>query len=157
MIAVRSTSGDKTIGAVSVRSVSGDIIIGRISALTPSGDKLLYDASVGGGSLGVTALPYNAIGSRLTSGAAAVTTDEVTASAAAGTPPYTYAWSKVSGGSGWSILSPTAASTRFRYTTVDEGSSEFGEFKVTVTDARGRTGEATIEASVYNYGTWNGL
>lgn len=73
-----------------------------------------------------------------------ITTDATTANATGGTGPYTYAWSFLSGGTGITINSPTAASTTFSGTNVFDGTTLWATVLVTVTDSLAATAENTM-------------
>lgn len=76
-----------------------------------------------------------------------LTSDAVTATAAGGTAPYTYAWTKLSGGS-VTITSPTAATTTFSATGMLTGESRTAYFNCTVTDtATDTVTSATVTVS----------
>jgi len=155
MIAVQTPFGAGTIGSVSVRTPSGDAVVARGAILTPTGSKDFY-TSGGAGGLAVDVSPPFASGSSFTPAPVFVTTNTVTAAATGGTAPYTYAWTRISGASGFNALSASEAATRFRITLdADEGADAV--FRVTATDARGRTGTFDVSASAYNYGSIGGL
>ena len=54
-----------------------------------------------------------------------------------GTGPYTFAWSQISGDSGWSAVFPTNSSTQFSFTGAADPA--MGAFACTVTDSTGLT------------------
>jgi len=66
-----------------------------------------------------------------------VTSLPVTCNVTGGSAPYSYAWSKTSGAAGWSIDSPSAASTTFTSPALGPGDEEVATFICTVTDAAG--------------------
>ena len=74
-------------------------------------------------------------GSRATSGIA--TSGAALASTVDGTSPFTYSWSLVSGGTGITITSPTAASTTFSGSVGPVNNILTGVYKCTVTDNSG--------------------
>lgn len=154
MITLRTPTGDKAAAAVTVRTPTGDKAVARMTLRTPTGDKEFYTSSTGG--LTIDIAPVTATGSGGSGGELLVSTAQVTANTTGGTAPYSYSWAFTSGDSGWSITAPSAAATRFtnNVTPVD---SRSGIFTVTVTDARGRTGTAAVEAIVYNFGSFGGL
>ena len=155
MIGVRTASGDAAIGVVSILTPGGAKTIARMSILTSGGDAVLFDsAGGGGGGVSVSLGAFDALGSVMNGATTTVTTNEITASVLGGTPPYTFAWAKLAGGAGWLITAETSSATRFQYSTVDPYDEQSGEFQVTVTDARARTATATINATVYNYGSF---
>lgn len=65
---------------------------------------------------------------------ASLTSDAVTATAAGGTAPYSYAWTKLSGGA-VTANSPAAATTTFTAASMGIGESRTAYFLCTVTDA----------------------
>lgn len=65
---------------------------------------------------------------------ASLTSEAVTVAPVGGTGPYTYAWTKLSGGA-VTINSPAAATTTFTAATMDIGESRTAYFLCTVTDA----------------------
>ena len=98
--------------------------------------------------LNVTATPTTARRTQSTSGGGPVTltTPTVTAEAAGGVGPYTYAWTRISGDSAITATAPSAATTAFTASlAVDE--TKIAMFRVTATDtATGAT--ATADVSV---------
>lgn len=78
----------------------------------------------------VSISPNPVTGSRSADGA--VTSGSAATTLANGTGPYTYLWERVSG-STFTITSPTASSTTFS-TSLSNGESKSGVYKVTVTD-----------------------
>jgi hypothetical protein len=79
--------------------------------------------------------------------AASVTTGSVTVSASGGTPGYTYAWTKVSGGA-ISITSDTAATTTFSATSLTANEARSAVMRCTVTDSAGSPATATVDVTV---------
>jgi hypothetical protein len=69
--------------------------------------------------------------------------------ASGGTAPYTYAWTWASGGTGITILSPTASATRFNATHALDGTLLSGIARCTVTDDVGAT--VYVDAAVQLY------
>ena len=116
---------------------------------------LLGASAAGGGGMGgftVNASPLSAIGSGSSAADIDVTTNDITATPVGATAPYTYAWTEVSSSAVWTILSPTASTTRFRAVDVPGNSSATAVFLCTVTDSRGRTGTVEVTAEAYNFG-----
>lgn len=74
-------------------------------------------------------------------------TPAVTATPTGGTPPFTYAWTRVSGDTGFTINSPAAASTTFTRTPADEVTYS-AVFQCAATDALGTTRTDTVSVSV---------
>lgn len=74
-----------------------------------------------------------------------ITTPSVTVAATGGTPGYTYAWTKLSGGT-ISITSSSSASTTFSATGLTSGESRTAIFRCTVTDSV--AGTATCDVTV---------
>ncbi len=73
-----------------------------------------------------------------------LTTDTATGTGQGGTPPYTYAWSYVSGDS-YTINNPSGAGTTFTASGTDEFKS--GVYKVVVTDDDSNTAEDTVQVN----------
>jgi hypothetical protein len=74
----------------------------------------------------------------------------VTATPVGGRSPFTYSWARTSGDSGFSVLSPTSASTQFRRTFTVEG--EFSAvFRCTVTDADANVATRDIQLTVNGF------
>lgn len=156
MITVRAPTGDKSAAAITVRTPTGDKAVATATLRTPTGDEVIYSAGGGAGMLSLTTSPVSVSGSGGSAGDLTLVTSTVTVSVSGGTAPYTHEWTFVSGDTGWIILSPAAAATRFQndVPTVD---SKFGTFRDTVTDARGRTGAIDVDASLYNFGALGGF
>jgi hypothetical protein len=76
---------------------------------------------------------------------AAKSTAAATVSVTGGTPPFSYAWTKVSGGA-ITITSPGAASTTFSASGLASGETRSATFRCTVTDAHGL--KDTVDVSV---------
>lgn len=106
----------------------------------------------GGGGLAVVVSPSSAYGARSQTGAVQVQTETVTATPTGGSGTYTYLWSKLSGDADWSIVTPTAAATRFKRLNVGELESWVATFKCTVSDGGSSVDSAAVEATVTNYG-----
>jgi hypothetical protein len=79
--------------------------------------------------------------------AANVTTDAVTVSASGGTSPYSYSWTKVSGGT-ISITSNTAATTTFSAAGLSASEARSAVMRCTVTDSSSPLATATIDVTV---------
>lgn len=156
MITVRTPTGDKAAAAITVRTPTGDKAVALGTLRTPTGDEEIYSAGGGSGMLTLTASPVSVSGSGGSGGDLTLVTSAVTVSVSGGTAPYTHAWTFVSGDTGWIILSPAAATTRFQndVPTVD---SKSGTFRDTVTDARGRTGTVDVPAQLFNFGDLGGF
>jgi hypothetical protein len=73
-------------------------------------------------------------------------TTQPTVTASGGTAPYTYAWTWSSGGTGITIISPTASATRFSGTNALDGTIKTGVARCTVTDDDAAT--VYVEAAV---------
>lgn len=102
----------------------------------------------GGGALSATASPGSVDENIVIPDedlASTVISDAVTVTAAGGTAPYTYAWSRMSGSSSVAVTSPTAATTTFE-AVIYRGLSRSAVFRCTVTDAAMDT--ATVDVSV---------
>lgn len=82
--------------------------------------------------LSASAAPAAVAGYGNSASAVDITTAPTTATPTGGVAPYTYAWSSASG---WTVNSPTSATTSFTATGVIAGSMEQADFTCTVTDA----------------------
>jgi SprB repeat len=149
VITLRTATGDKVIAGMTLRTPTGDKVIAKATLRTPSGDKVIFDTAVAG-TLTVDVSPVSAVGAVAIDETVFVTTNAITATASGGTAPYTYAWTRVSGDSGFNALSGSSATSRFR-ATVAPGDALDAVFRVTATDARGRTGTADVPASASNF------
>lgn len=116
------------------------------------GARVVFDAAKVGGGLTVFALPTLARGAQAFGSPVDVTTQPATATASGGTEPYSYLWSTVTSDGAWVITSPNSRTTSFRRSALSEAQTSTATFKCTVTDARGRTGEAEVDAICQNYG-----
>ncbi len=101
--------------------------------------------------LSVDVSPIYAIGDA--SGSETGTTSAVTATAAGGYPPYTYAWSVISYSAAVSpiINSPTSNVTTITQTGVPLNDGAVAELKVVVTDAQSQQAEISFSASWTNF------
>lgn len=75
------------------------------------------------------------------------TTGAATVSVTGGTAPFTYAWTKVSGGA-ITVTSASAASTTFSAASLTSGETRTGTFKCTVTDAHGLTSSVNVGVTI---------
>lgn len=105
------------------------------------------------GDLVVSVSPLSATGSTFNPTDTDVTTNLVTVTASGGTAPYSISWAEVGGSGLWSITNPFGFATRFTAEGVSPSDAVSNAFTATVTDARGRTGEVTVDAAAYNFGT----
>jgi len=86
------------------------------------------------------------------SGPIDITTAQATAAPTRGVPPFTYSWALASG-FGWTVNSPTSASTSFTAEDVEAFQSNDGAFVCTVTDSTGATAVTNaVNAAAYNLG-----
>jgi hypothetical protein len=74
-------------------------------------------------------------------------------SASGGKAPYSFAWAAVAG---WLVTSPSSANASFS-SILGPGSDADATFDCTVTDARGDTVIASVNAAVFNYGGGGGV
>lgn len=75
-----------------------------------------------------------------------VTVQGPTASGSDGVPPYTYAWTKVSGNDSIVITNSTASRVEFK--TTGSNTTNYAALKCTVTDALGATGDVTCNITI---------
>lgn len=100
----------------------------------------------GGGGGGGTALAVSlSVGAVVTTGSvgALLISASVTGTATGGTAPYGYAWTPITGEL-FTVTTPTAAATTFRYTPPFEGAFVL-VYRLTVTDAAGGSVFADVE------------
>jgi len=130
----------------------------RISMLTAAAESVtLYQAGVsGGGGLFVSTNTTFVRGVQAYGEPVPISTNAATTSASGGVGPYTYAWTAFDSGDGWTINTPTSASTGFTSPPVAPNDAVGGQFICTATDARGRTGTVTVTAAAENYGDLRG-
>lgn len=85
--------------------------------------------------LSVVAAPGTVSGT--TAGTGTATTNAATATPTGGTPPYSYAWQRLSsdGPVNPTAVSPTSATSTFRQTSIGIGESFSGTFRCQVTDS----------------------
>ncbi len=81
-----------------------------------------------------------------------VFTRQTTVTVSGGKKPYSFAWSTVVD---WTVTAPTSATTSFS-SGVSPGTDATATFTCTVTDARGDTVTASVNAAVFNYGGGSG-
>ncbi len=96
------------------------------------------------GVLAVTASPTSV---SKTEDAATITTATVTAAATGGAGPYTYAWTKLSGGS-ITAVSASSAATTFTAATMAAAESRSAIFRCTATDSASPVATATVDVQV---------
>lgn len=153
MIGVQTPGGGKEVATFSILTADGAKDIARGSILTADGSKDFF-VSGGGAGLTLEAMPITATGSGGSGSTITVTTNSISVNVSGGTGPFTYAWTEVGVSTAdWTILSPSASSTRFS-APVETASFESANFRCTVTDARGRTGTIDVPATVYNFGSF---
>lgn len=153
MLSILTPDGSKNLILRGVMTEAGLKGIAQVSVTDPAGDYQVWDGTLAG--LTVTATDPFVQGHVAAGGLATVNTGLTTAAVSGGSPPYTYAWTIEDDGgfAGWSINNPTGAQTSFRATGVDAGESWTGEFRCTVTDARGATGSCDVTGTVHNFGS----
>lgn len=155
MIGIKLEGGLKSLFLRGIMTPAGKKNIAKGSILTPDGDKVFWDRSSAlAGGLTVTLDPFYAFGGVASGAPVTVGTNVVEASPSGGVAPYTYSWTidSVGSGVGWYASSSLGASTYFACPDVAYGDTFEAVFKCTVTDARGATGEVTVNAQVSNYG-----
>jgi hypothetical protein len=112
---------------------------GQLSVTEPAGDGLTAAAASVTAALSAEVVPNSTSASANPSGSnpQSITTPVATTptvTATGGTAPYTYAWTWVVGGTGITIVSPTASATRFSGTNALDGTVKSGTARCTVTD-----------------------
>jgi hypothetical protein len=152
VIGVKTPTGNATVANASILTAGGAKAIARMGILTADGAKDFFTTG-GTGTLTVDVSPISAIGSGFSNSTVTVTTNLVTATASGGTAPYTYAWTRVSGATGFTATSPSQAASRFAIDLAMNDNAD-ATFRVTATDARGRTGTADVPAAAFNYGAF---
>lgn len=152
MLSILTPDGSKNLILRGIMTETGPKGIAQVSVTDPAGDYQVWDGTLAGLTVAVDD-PY-VQGSQASDSAVTINTGLTTAVASGGSPPYTYAWTLEDDGgfAGWSINNPAGAQTSFRGTGVNSGEAWTGEFRCTVTDARGATGTADVTATVRNYG-----
>lgn len=108
------------------------------------GGTLLAAGKGGAQPLNVTISPYD-IADYFGAGSS-FTTETFTAVATGGTAPYTYAWTRISGGPRWNAAadSPATAASTFSGTGFISGLPATGVYRMTVTDALLATDTADV-------------
>lgn len=91
-------------------------------------------------------------GAVASSSAEPITTNSVTAIPEGGTGPFTYAWAAV-GTNGWTIGSPTSATTSFTSPATSPGVTKEAMFKCTISGPSGSAVTEHVTASVTNLGS----
>lgn len=111
---------------------------------------LLLGANIASSPLSATVDPSWVFGFR--TGAGTAYTFETTTTAIGGVPPYTHAWTYVSGDTSFTATSPTAATTDF-FAPVTFNVSKTAIWKDTVTDAASQTTvvEITVNVSEFSF------
>lgn len=151
MIGVQQSGAKAFVERVGVRDGGASSDIAKISMLRDGVDCVLYD-SAASMTLSPTVFPASANGAGAASSPTSIATNAVTVSVEGGTEPYSYGWVQVGSSEGWTISSPSSRFTAFLKSNVPVESSVSEVFRCTVTDDRGRTGTADVQANVYNYG-----
>lgn len=152
MSAVRDGSGASQIGAVHVREAGGTAEVAFVRVRDSSGLHVVY--TIGDeGDYSVVAIPLTPFGGAASAGDPAVTTELVTVTAEGGVSPYTFAFTQIDTGAGWTISVVGPGQARFTRGGVSPEDTYSATFKCTVTDAAGRKVDTpTITATVTNYG-----
>ena len=137
--------------------VGDKIVEPRGIARVTVGERVVFDSATSGGG-GITGFvsPNPVAGAVAQISAQTVTTQEATVYAEGGVAPYTYAWVKTAGGPNWTILRPASVTTAFRATGVAAAGDDTATFEVTITDARGHSVTASVDAIASNYGRLSG-
>jgi hypothetical protein len=147
-IQIRDTDGTlRTIKAVSVRDNTNTLKTIRFIKVRDAGnvERLVFDGFT------ASASPTAVSGSGNSPSGITISTGPSSVTVTGGVAPYTYSWTKVSGISGWSAISPTSASSSFRCSGVIAGDTETSTWHCTVTDAASGTAVSnTISAQVTN-------
>jgi hypothetical protein len=134
MLAVRTPAGLQTVKNVKVRDAANVLRSCAFVKIRDAANVLRTVWSAFAASVSRTDVD----GFGDSTGAITIQTANVTANPSGGTGPFTYAWGQV-GGDAATILSPTSATTAFRFTGVSAGSSAVGIFVCTITDSAGST------------------
>lgn len=118
-----------------------------------SGVLALLCGVVGGSSgLAVTANSVTRTQSGFSASGTVTTTQSANANATGGTPPYTWAWARVSGSSDIAVSSATSQDPSWSAAVLD-GAPEIAVWRITVTDDNSNTATADITITL----RWNNL
>lgn len=123
---------------------------GQASDRHPIGNGISGQASAVSAIFSVSASPASLTDEDTT---ASITTPSTTVTASNGTPPYTYAWTWDSGGSGITIDSSSAATTTFSATGLTVGTTRTGQAKCTVTDNSSASKTTTVSVTISRVST----
>ncbi len=118
---------------------------GAVGSTTPATNGLPGKAASVSATLSGSVSPGSATASGVSS---SQTTNSVTATAIAGTSPYTYAWTFTSGGTGITITSASSASTTFSSTGLAIGETRTGTAQCTITDNVGATFTVSVSVTI---------
>lgn len=147
---VRDSAGTlRTVKSLRVRDAANTLR--NVSALRvrDSANTLRNVANIGG--MTVTPSPDSVFGYGNSHGSITVTTGITSVTVDGGTAPYIYAWTT---GGTCSAVTPTIASTIFRFLGMGPGDHQEDTATCTVTDAHGNVGVSnTVSISADNYGT----
>lgn len=111
----------------------------------------LFAAALGVGPLNASAAPTSTYGNGGGFATVTVQTDTSTVSVSGGTPPYTYAWSRISGVTLFNPTAASSASSAFTRNSLPVGGNDTATFVCTVTDAAARTTQTNaVTATVEN-------
>lgn len=151
-LALRRVSGIDRFAKLRVNTGAGTKAAQRARVRTSAGLKTFFRDLAASGPSAVTVNPDQVSGARNSMTPALVVSQETTVTATAGTAPFTYAWSQVSGDP-MTIANPAGAKTAFS-ATVPRETSMTGVFKCTVTDALEVSAESPeVTAFLINLGS----
>lgn len=157
MISLLTPTGSKTLTPRGVMNAAGvKKSIDLVAMQTGAGDIDVWTpAEVVDALVVTTNAPGNYVsGYGASPGPASVSTAILTASAAGAVGAVTWLWEYDSGNPDLNISAETSPTTGF-FAIVEAGFTMSAFFTVTATDSLGRTGQATVNASVTNY-LWGG-
>lgn len=152
MIGAQTSRGKKVLIPRGWMNAAGQLrTFARVRVRDADGNKDIWDVSTGPTGLLVTVTPSSVQGFAATPSEITVTSSVVTAAIAGAVGNVSWTWTRTVGASGWVIGTPQQPQTTFSID-LSPGEIEIATFRVTATDALGRTATADVNVTCSNLG-----